>query len=296
MTALRDTATWRRSAQGVRGNLLVRALRTSWSARIGLAMTLLMVAIAFVGPLVSPHGAAEVVGIPFTTPGDGHVLGTDNLGRDALSRFLHGGSTVIVVAFAATGLAYLVGIALGMLAGLRGGSLDLGTVAVMDVAVSFPPVILVLMLVAGAGSGVLVATIAIALVHIPRIVRIVRAVTREVTAREYVEAAIASGERTSYVLVKEILPNVWTPVMADFGLRVTGSIILYASLSFLGLGQAPPAADWGLLISENRIGLLRQPWVVIAPAAAIAVLSIGVNLVADAVARAAGRSAEARDA
>jgi peptide/nickel transport system permease protein len=295
MTALGEPAGWRRSVRGVRGSLLARALRGSWSAKVGLAMTLTMVAIAFVGPLLSPHGAAEIVGVPFTQPGGGELLGTDNLGRDALSRFLHGGSTTIVVAFAATGLAYLVGIALGMLAGLRGGPLDLGTVAVMDVAVAFPPVILVLMLVAGAGSGVLIATIAISLVHIPRIVRIVRAVTREVAAREYVEAAIASGERTAYVLAREILPNIWTPVMADFGLRVTGSIILYASLSFLGLGQAPPAADWGLLISENRIGLLRQPWVVVAPAAAIAMLSIGVNLVADAVARAAGRSAEARD-
>jgi peptide/nickel transport system permease protein len=279
---------WRRS-------LIVRGATGSWPARVGLAATAVMLLIALAGPVVAPHPPSEVVGVPFQPPGDGLVLGTDVLGRDALSRFLHGGLTVIVVAFAATALAYLVGIALGMLAGLRGGVLDIGTVAVMDVAVAFPPVILVLMLVAGVGAGVLIAVVAIALVHIPRIVRIVRAVTREVATREYVEAAIASGENTIYVLTREILPNIWTPVMADFGLRVTGSIILYSSLSFLGLGQAPPAADWGLLISENRIGLLRQPWVLIVPAAAIAALSIGVNLVSDGVARSAGRSTEARD-
>jgi peptide/nickel transport system permease protein len=295
MTAAPRPTVTQRPSRARGGNLLVRALRNSWAARIGLALSLTMIAIAAFGPLVSPHSSAEIVGIPFTPPGDGHLLGTDNLGRDALSRFLHGGLTVIVVAFAATALAYLVGIALGMLAGLRGGPLDTTAVAVMDIAVAFPPVILVLMLVAGAGSGVLVATVAISLVHLPRIVRIVRAVTREVAAREYVEAAIASGERTSYVLAREIMPNIWTPVMADFGMRITGSIILYASLSFLGLGQAPPAADWGLLISENRIGLLRQPWVLVAPAVAIALLSIGVNLVADGVARAAGRSSELRD-
>jgi peptide/nickel transport system permease protein len=280
--------TWKRS-------LLVRGATGSWPARVGLAATLAMVLIAFVGPLLAPHPPSEIVGVPLQPPGDGALLGTDVLGRDALSRFLHGGVTVVVVAFAATVLAYVVGIALGTLAGLRGGALDLGTVAVMDVAVAFPPVILVLMLVAGAGSGVLVAVIAIALVHIPRIVRIVRAVTREVSTREYVEAAVASGEHTPYLLLQEILPNIWTPVMADFGLRVTGSIILYSSLSFLGLGQSPPAADWGLLISENRIGLLRQPWVVILPAAAIAILSVGVNLVSDGVARSAGRSTEVRD-
>ena len=296
MTALRPALARRQgSVDALRGSLIVRGATGSWSARVGLVLVLVMVAIAVLGPLVSPHSASEIVGVPFAGPSADAPLGTDNLGRDALSRFLHGGATVIIVAFLATALAYLVGIALGMLAGLRGSAIDLTTVALMDVALAFPPVILVLMIVAGAGSGVLVATVAISLVHIPRIVRIVRAVTREVATREYVEAAIAGGERTSYVLRHEILPNIWTPVMADCGQRITGSIILYASLSFLGLGQSPPAADWGLLISENRIGLLTQPWAVVAPVVGIALLTIGVNLVADGVARAAGRSIEARD-
>jgi peptide/nickel transport system permease protein len=280
---------------GLRASLLVRGATSTWSARVGLVAMLIMLAIAFLGPLASGHDPTEIVAVPFTPPGSDLPLGADFLGRDALSRFLHGGRIVVVVAVLATGLAYLVGIAFGMIAGLARGAVDAATLTVADVLVAFPPVILVLMLVAGAGSGTVVAIVAIALVHLPRIVRIVRTVTREVATREYVEAATANGERTAHILRREILPNIWTPVMADFGLRVTGSIVVYASLSFLGLGQDPPASNWGLMISENRIGLLRQPAVVLAPAIAIALLSISVNLVADGIARSVGRSSEKPD-
>lgn len=283
-------------AEPVRVSLLVRGLTGSWSARVGLAAIAVMLAVAFAGPLLAPHDPTEIVAIPFAPPGDGLLLGADFLGRDALSRFLHGGAIVVVVAVLATGLAYLVGITLGLLVGLVRGAADMATLAAADILVAFPPIILVLMLVAGAGTSMTVAIVAIALVHLPRIVRIVRAVAREVAAREYVEAAIANGESTAHILRHEILPNIWTPVMADFGIRVTASILVYAALSFLGLGQDPPASNWGLMISENRIGLLRQPSVVLAPAIAIAVLAIGVNLVADGIARSVGRSTERADA
>ncbi len=282
-------------AEPVRVSLLVRGATGGWPARIGLASIVVMFLIAFLGPFVAPHDPTEIVAVPFAPPGDGLPLGADFLGRDALSRFLHGGAIVVIVALLATGLAYLVGISLGLLVGLVRGPADAATLGVADVLVAFPPVILVLMLVAGAGSSITVAIVAISLVHLPRIVRIVRSVTREVAAREYVEAAVANGESTAYILRREILPNIWTPVMADFGLRVTGSMLVYASLSFLGLGQDPPASNWGLMISENRIGLLRQPAVVLAPAIAIAVLAIGFNLVADGIARSVGRSTDRPD-
>jgi peptide/nickel transport system permease protein len=282
-------------AEPVRVSLLVRGVTGGWPARVGLASIVVMFLIAFVGPVVAPHDPTEIVAVPFAPPGDGLPLGADFLGRDALSRFLHGGAIVVIVALLATGLAYVVGISLGLLVGLLRGAADVATLGVADVLVAFPPVILVLMLVAGAGSSTTVAIVAISLVHLPRIVRIVRSVTREVAAREYVEAAIANGEGTGHILRREILPNIWTPVMADFGLRVTGSMLVYASLSFLGLGQDPPASNWGLMISENRIGLLRQPPVVLAPAIAIAVLAIGFNLVADGIARSVGRSTERSD-
>jgi peptide/nickel transport system permease protein len=140
-----------------------------------------------------------------------------------------------------------------------------------------------------------VIVVGIAVTHAPRIVRISRSVTLDVATQEFVEAAVARGESLAAILRHDILPNIWTPILADFGLRLTGSLILFSSLSYLGLGQAPPAPDWGLMISENRAGLLLQPWVIIAPAMTIAVLAIGVNLVADAVARSAGRSVVGRE-
>jgi peptide/nickel transport system permease protein len=202
---------------------------------------------------------------------------------------------LVAVAFLSTLLAYLVGIAVGAFAGLRGGRVDLALVALVDLLIAFPPVILVLGLVAAAGTGLRWVGTAIALAHAPRIARIVRAVTQEVAAKEWVEVATARGDGTATIIARDIVPNIWTPVLADFGLRLTGSVILFSSLSFLGFGPAPPAADWGLMISENRAGILTQPWVIVVPAATIALLAIGVNLVADSVARSTGRSIVARD-
>jgi len=160
--------------------------------------------------------------------------------------------------------------------------------------ISFPPIVLVLLLVAGAGTGLAIVTVAIAAVHCPRVVRIVRAVTLDVGTREFVEAALARGERMRSILRRDILPNILTPVLADFGIRLAGSVILFASLSYLGFGQAPPASDWGLMISENQAGLLVQPWVIVAPAVAIALLTISVNLISDSIARSVGRTITSR--
>jgi peptide/nickel transport system permease protein len=223
-------------------------------------------------------------------------LGTDALGRDGLSRWLHGGHTLVIATFLSTLLAYLAGISVGMIAGLRRGALDLVTVAVVDVVLSIPPIIFVLVLLGALGTSVAVSTIGIAVVFAPRIVRIVRAVALEISTREFVESAVARGEGVLSILRRDILPNVATPVMADVGIRVSGAVILFSSLSYLGLGQAPPAANWGLMISENRIGLAVQPWVVVVPAVTIAVLAVGINLIADAVARNLGRSIVVRDA
>lgn len=135
--------------------------------------------------------------------------------------------------------------------------------AIVDLVISIPPIVVVLLLVAGAGSGLAITTLAIAGVNAPRVVRIVR---------------------------RDILPNILTPILADFGIRLSGAVILFASLSYLGLGQAPPASDWGLMISENQAGLLVQPWVIVAPALAIALLTVSVNLVSDSIGRSVGRT------
>jgi peptide/nickel transport system permease protein len=260
------------------------------TGRVGMVICVLVLLLAFIGPHVMPYDPYAVAGGPFQSPTWQHWLGTDTLGRDAFSRFLRGGVDIIAIGFFSTALAYVVGIAIGLAAGFARGPFDLATVGAVDLALAFPPIVFILALLAAAGPRMSIVILAIALVNIPRIIRIVRAVTLEVSATEYVEAAVARGEKTPSVLLREIFPNILTPTLADFGLRVTYSMILFASIAFLGLALRPPAADWGLMISENRDGLLVNPWPIVVPAAAIALLTIGVNLVADAVARSVGRS------
>jgi peptide/nickel transport system permease protein len=279
-----------------RAGLFVRVALSSKSAKVGMALLIAVIAVAFLGPAFAPHSSTAVVGLPFENPGGGYTLGTDALGRDVLSRYLNGGVTLVLVSFAATAIAYLVGVSLGMLAGYRRGALDLGIVGVADLVLSFPPIIFLLALLAAAGPRLSIVVVGIAVTHIPRVVRIVRSVTTEVVTQEYVEAAVARGESTARILVRDVMRNIATPVLADFGLRLSGSIILFSSLSYLGFGQAPPAPNWGSMISENQAGLLLQPWVILVPAATIAVLAIAVNLVVDAVARSLGHSITSRGA
>ena len=161
----------------------------------------------------------------------------------------------------------------------------------VDVLLSFPPLIFLLVLVTGAGASPWILVVGVALIQAPLVARIVRTATLEQAVRGFVEAAVARGERTSAIVRRELLPNIVAPIAADVGLRFTYSIILVASVNFLGLGLQPPASDWALIISENRSGLDLNPYVILAPALLIALLTIAVNLVGDAVARTLGRSA-----
>ena len=273
----------------------LRGVLASTGGRLGLVLVLLIALLVIIGPLVAPKSPSEIVGAPLVGPSSSLPLGTDFLGRDGLSRFLVGGGTLVVGALLATGLAYLIGIPIGMAAGYLRGGVDLLAVGVSDLVISFPPIVFILVLLAGAGSGFWIIVIAIAAVYVPRIVRIVRSVTMEISTREYVEAAVARGEGVASILRRDVLPNIWTPVLADFGIRLTGAVIVVSSLSYLGLGPPPPAANWGRMISENRLGALTQPWIVVVPALTIGIFAIGVNLVADAVARSVGRSIVVRD-
>lgn len=272
-----------------------RGLRTVEGA-IGAVTVVLVAGLAVVGPAIAPHPDRQVVGAPLQGPSSQAVLGTDILGRDVLSRVLSGGLSLLVVALVATALAYLVGATWGMLVALRSRFLDTLSIGIVDVVLSLPPLIVALVLLAGAGSGTAVIAVALAAVQVPRVFRIVRASSREVVAQDYVEAAFARGDSSWRVLRRDVLPNVLTPLLADFGVRITSSVILVASLSFLGLGAAPPEADWGLMINENRTGILVQPWGVMAPALLIAALSVGINLLTDGISRTLGATAQTRDA
>ncbi len=191
---------------------------------------------------------------------------------------------------AATILAYVLGLSIGLTAGYRRSFIDPLLMRTVDVMLCFPPLLFLLVLIAGAGSSVAVMIIGVALVQAPQISRIVRTATLEVSVAGYVEAAVARGERAPSVIVREVLPNILGPVLVDVGLRFTYSILIIASVNFLGLGLQPPNSDWALMIGENRSYLAVNALAVLAPAAMIAILTIGVNLTGDAVARSLGRS------
>ena len=257
---------------------------------MGLALLSAVLLIALAGPLVAPHDPSTPIGLPGEPPSSGAPLGTDGLGRDVLSRVLHGGLTVIGLGLAAAAFSYLGGLAIGLAAGYSRRMLDAFLMRGMDVLLAFPPLLFALVLVTGAGTSVGVLIVAVGLVQMPGISRIVRAATLEVSVRGYVEAAVARGERVPAILGREILPNITGPVVADFGLRFTYAIIIIASMNFLGLGLTPPAADWGLMVAENRQFISLNLWGVLAPAIMLALLTVSVNLVGDAHVKMLGRS------
>jgi peptide/nickel transport system permease protein len=260
------------------------------SGRVGLVLLAFVLLVALIGPLVAPHDPAQPIGLPGLPPSADAPLGTDGLGRDVLSRVLHGGLTVIGLGIAAAAVSYLGGLTIGLAAGYSRNLLDAGLMRGVDVLLAFPPLLFVLVLVTGAGTSALVLVLAVGIVQITGISRIVRAATLEVSVRGYVEAAVARGEPTPAILRREILPNIMAPVLADFGLRFTYAIVIIASMNFLGLGLTPPAADWGLMVAENRQFITLNIWGVLAPAIMLAVLTIAVNLIGDAHVRVLGRS------
>ena len=260
---------------------------------VGFALLLLVLGIALFGPFFAPHGPSEPIGIPFEGSSGEALLGYDGLGRDVLSRVLWGGRSVLALAGLATLIAYLAGGLIGLLAGYSRSHVDPLLMRGVDVLISIPALLFILVLITGAGTSKAVLVASVAAVQAPLIARIIRTATLEQSVRGFVEAAVARGEGTFAVLRREILPNIVAPIAADVGLRFTYSIILVASVNFFGLGLQPPAADWALIISENREGLTLNPWVILVPAAMIALLTISLNLVGDAIARSLGRTSVA---
>jgi peptide/nickel transport system permease protein len=263
-----------------------------WSVRVGLAVSAFVLGVAFIGPYFAPFSPSAIPGIPFSPPSGTYWLGNDYLGEDVFSRVLSGGRTVILFGALATLIAYAVGGTIGLVAGFTRSRLDDLLMRAMDVLLAFPPILFLLVIATGAGSNIYALVIAIAIIHVPSIARILRAATLETSVRGYVEAAVARGDKTSTILRREILPNIWGPIVADGGPRFTVSILLVAAVNFLGLGLSPPAADWALMISENRAGITINVWAVLAPALMIAALTVSINVVADAIAGGLGMSVE----
>jgi peptide/nickel transport system permease protein len=264
---------------------LARATRMR-RTQIGLAIWGLLVAIAILGPVLAPHSPTDFVGAPNQGPGGGLPFGADMLGRDVLSRFLAGGRSVIVLSLLAASLGVALGAMVGIFAAASKGRTDELLMRAADLIMAFPQIIFVLLLLAGLGPKLWLIVLAVAFTHAPHTARVIRGAALEVVERDFVRAAQAMGEKRSRILFGEILPNVTSSLLVEFGLRLTYSIALIAGISFLGFGLQPPAADWGLMINENRLALVQQPWAVLLPGLAIALLTVGTNLVTDGVARA----------
>jgi peptide/nickel transport system permease protein len=257
--------------------------------RVGLALLVPIVLIAVAGPLVAPHTAIEPIVRPYSTPSHAAPLGGDVLGRDVLSRLLWGGWSVVWMSVAATGLGFIVGISIGLVAGYARNWLDDVLIGAMDVLLAFPAIVMTLLFVSMLGPKLWLITAIVALTHAPRVARLTRGITLEVAQREFIEAAEVIGVPRWRILINQILPNLTTPLTVEFTMRLTWSIGVIAAMSFLGYGIQPPNADWGLMINENRQGLVIQPWAVLAPIALIAAFAVGTNLIGEGLARAAAR-------
>lgn len=241
-------------------------------------LTAAVVLLALLGPLLAPHGENEIVARPYAGAG---VLGADYLGQDVWSRFLNGGLPVLTMAVLGAGLGMLIGIALGLLAGYARGWLDETLMRLTDVVLAFPQIVLALVLLSSVGAQAWLIVLVVGVGHAPRVARLTRGMAAALSVQEFVQAAEAIGERRRRILFGELLPNMAGPLLAEAGLRLTYSIGLVASIGFLGFVADPRAADWGMMINENRMALLVQPWAILAPVLAIAVLTIGTNLIAD---------------
>jgi ABC-type dipeptide/oligopeptide/nickel transport system permease subunit len=258
-----------------------RALLGGAAGKLGAVLLGFGAAVALLGPYVAPYAPTSLVGLPLDPPTAHHWLGTDQLGRDVLSRVLYGGRSVLILAAIAVVVTFAIGGPLGMLAGYRGGALDAVLSRVADVMMSVPPLILVLIFLFVVGSSALSIVVLTGIVTAPRVYRIVRGATQSVAEQDFVLAAHARGERTSAIIGRELLPNVTGPLLTEAAIRLNFSIMFIATLNFLGLGVQPPSSDWGLMVSEGRVYLGQAPLISTAPALAIAVLTIGINLVSD---------------
>lgn len=238
--------------------------------------------VAILAPWIAPHPVGEIVDFDFFGPmSDLYPLGTDYLGRDVLSRIIHGARYTVGISLAAVFIACFCGVTFGMTAAVVGGWFDSALSRFFDALTSIPNKILALVLVAAVGSSIPILILTLAFIYIPGCYRFARALSVNVNAMDYVTVARARGERLGYLIRAEILPGIIGPVLADFGLRFVFIVLLLSSLSFLGLGVQPPNADWGALVKENIGGLSFAAPAVIFPSIAIASLTISVNLLID---------------
>lgn len=261
---------------------LLRRLARTPQGGAGLLILLLLAAACVFGPAVAPYGPEHIDFLGrFQPPGARHWFGADQLGRDVLSRLLTGARSTVPTALAATLAGTLVGAVIGTASAYLGGRWDEIIMRTIDAVMAIPGLLLALLVVNTLGKGETNAAIAIAVAFAPGMARITRSVALVARRQDYVSAAIARGEHGSWIVFREMLPNVVAPIVVETTIRVAFAVMLFATLSFLGLGAQPPASDWGLMVADARPFLHQAPWMIVAPGAAIALTAIGFNLLGD---------------
>jgi peptide/nickel transport system permease protein len=262
---------------------LLDRYRDNTKAVLGSVVVGLLVLAALFGPVFVSREAAIQITITerFTGPTVAHPFGTDNLGRDILMRVILGARTSLYIGVLSVGIALALGVPLGAVAGYDTGRLDDGIMRVMDILMSYPPLVFALMITAVIGPSLTNALIALGIVYTPSFARVTRSEVVSVVEEDFVEAARAVGERDRYIVFAEVLPNALAPVIVQATITMAYAILTAAGLSFLGLGVQPPTPAWGLMISQAKQHLVRAPWMAVFPGLAIAITVLGFNLFGD---------------
>jgi peptide/nickel transport system permease protein len=255
--------------------------KLTFLAAVGIGIVALNIFVALFAPLIAPYGQAEIIGDAWAEPSAQFLLGTDNIGRDILTRLIYGARMSIGLSLVITALSFTIGIIAGFAAAISGRWVDMALSRFVDLMLSMPTLIFafIVLSVLGTELPVLIATIAI--LDSTRVFRLARAVAMNITALEFVEAAKLRGEGLWWVITREVLPNAVPPLVAEFGLRFCFTFLFIAALSFLGLGIQPPDADWGSMVKDLRDMINLGGAHPLYPAGAIALLTIGVNFIVD---------------
>ncbi|MBM7321823.1 MULTISPECIES: ABC transporter permease [Hyphomicrobiales] len=261
---------------------LARTIRTMpLTALIGLIIIVIYVVVVALAPMIAPYDQAEIVGAQFEPWSTAFPLGTDALGRDMLSRLIWGARNTVGIAVATTVLAFALGAVFGLLAAALGKWFDLVLSRIVDVMMAVPPLILTLLALSALGSGVVNLILIVAVLDSTRVFRLARATAANVMVMDYVEAAKLRGDGIAWIILKEVLPNITAPLIAEFGLRFCFVFLTISALAFLGLGLPPPMADWGAMVRDNAALITFGDITPLLPAACIAVLTVSINFVVD---------------
>jgi peptide/nickel transport system permease protein len=259
-------------------------LKTSPDILFGGLLLLIHLILVILGPYITPYPFTEFHMTDALQPPSGNYwFGTDQFGRDVFSRIVYGAQGTLLLSASATALGVGLGIVIGMIVGFRGGAIDEIVMRIMDGLLSFPSLLLAMMILATLGPARINVIVAIMIVFVPRTTRVLRSVTLDLKTLEFVEAAKVRGESTLFIITRELLPNALGPIVVESAIRFSFAILLSTSLGFIGIGVQPPEPDWGLMVNEGRSYLQIAPWLAVFPAIAIASAVIGANLFGDGI-------------